>query len=143
MLFRSMDTVKDLKVRQAIQCVIDLKTIVAAAGGSNAGSYANSTIPPALKNAYRAFNICGRDVIKNPEAQTAKAKELLAAATTKKTNLVLAYRDKGVEPDRAAAVQAALEAAGFTVTMQKLPSAGYYSVIGKRGAANKIGRAHV
>ena len=132
----NMDTVKDLKVRQAIQCAIDLKTIVAAAGGSNAGSYANSTIPQALKNAYRAFNICGRDVIKNPEAQTAKAKELLAAATTKKTNLVFAYRDKGVEPDRAAAVQAALEAAGFTVTMQKLPSAGYYSVIGKRGAAN-------
>jgi peptide/nickel transport system substrate-binding protein len=132
----NMDTVKDLKVRQAIQCALDLKTIVAAAGGSNAGSYANSTIPPTLKNAYRSFNICGRDPIKNPEAQTAKAKELLAAATIKKTNLVFAYRDKGVEPDRAAAVQAALEAAGFTVTMQKLPRAGYYSAIGKRGAAN-------
>ncbi len=132
----NMDTVKDLKVRQAIQCALDLKTILAAAGGSNAGSYANSTIPPTLGNAWRNFNICGRDVVKNPEAQTAKAKELLAQATIKKTNLVLAYRDKGVEPDRAAAVQAALEAAGFTVTMQKLPRAGYYTAIGKRGTAN-------
>jgi len=129
----NMDTVKDLKVRQAIQCAMDLKTIVAAAGGSNAGSYANSTIPPALKNAYRAFNICGRDVIKNPEAQTAKAKELLAAATTKKTNLVFAYRDKGVEPDRAAALQQQLEAVGFTVIMDKYPRADFYDAAAKRG----------
>ena len=132
----NMDTVKDVKVRQAIQCAIDLSTVLAAAGGTSAGSYANSTIPPSLGNAARPFNICGRDVTKHPEAQVEKAKALLAAATDKKTSLVLAYRDKGVEPDRAAAVQAALQAAGFTVTMQKLPRAGYYTAIGKRGAAN-------
>jgi peptide/nickel transport system substrate-binding protein len=128
----NMDTVKDLNVRRAIQCAIDLKTILLAAGGTNAGTYSNSLIPSSIKNGYRNFPICGRDVHKKPEAQIAAAKALLAAATNPKMDLILAYRDKGVEPDRAAAVQQALEAVGFTVTMSKLPRAGYYTSIGKR-----------
>jgi peptide/nickel transport system substrate-binding protein len=131
----NMDTVKDLKVRQAIQCAMDLKTILLAAGGSNAGTYSNSLIPSSIKNGYRNFPICGRDVHAKPEAQIAAAKALLAATPGAKMDLILAYRDKGIEPDRAAAVQQALEAVGFKVTMSKLPRAGYYTSIGKRGAA--------
>lgn len=133
----NMDTVKDLNVRKAIQCAIDLKTTILAAGGSNAGVYANSLIPSNLKPAYRKFDVCGRDVSKKPEAQTAAAKALLAKSPGANLNIKLAYRDKGVEPDRAAAAQQALEAAGFKVTMQKLPRAGYYTAIGKRGVADE------
>ncbi len=128
----NMDTVKDINVRKAIQCAIDLKTILLAAGGTNAGSYSNSLIPSSIANGYRNFDICGRDVHKKPEAQIAAAKALLAKSPGAKMDLILAYRDKGVEPQRAAAVQQALQAVGFKVTMQKLPKAVYYTTIGQR-----------
>jgi len=133
----NMDTVKDLNVRKAIQCAIDLKTVLLAAGGSAAGAYANSLIPSNVNPAYRNFPICGRDVHKTPAAQIEAAKALLAKATDMKKDLILAYRDKGVEPARAEAAQQALQAVGFNVTMQKLPRAGYYTAIGKRGVANE------
>lgn len=129
----NVDTVKDVNVRKAIQCAFDFKTVLAAAGGTNSGQYANSTIPPSIKTGYRNFTVCERDVIKNPEAQIAKAKAYLAKASDKKTTLRLAYRDKGVEPLRAAAVEQALKAAGFTVIMDKYPGSGYYSTVSKRG----------
>jgi len=134
----NMDTVKDLNVRKAIQCAIDLKTVLLAAGGSYAGAYANSLIPSNVNPAFRNFDICGRDVHKTPAAQIDAAKKLLAAAGAgAKKDLILAYRDKGVEPARAEAAQQALQAVGFNVTMQKLPKAGYYTAIGKRGVANE------
>jgi len=129
----NVDTVKDVNVRKAIQCAFDFKTVLAAAGGTNSGQYANSTIPPSIKTGYRNFTVCERDVIKNPEAQIAKAKAYLAKASDKKTTLRLAYRDKGVEPLRAAAVEQALKAAGFNVIMDKYPGSGYYSTVSKRG----------
>ena len=129
----NVDTVKDLNVRKAIQCAFDFKQMLTAAGGTAAGTLSPTTIPSNVKGAYRNFTVCDRDVAKHPEAQVAKAKAYLAKATTKKTNLVLAYRDKGVEPDRAAALQQQLQAVGFTVTMAKYPRAGYYSQVSKRG----------
>ena len=133
----NMDTVKDLNVRKAIQCAVDLKTVLLAAGGSAAGRYANSLIPSNISLAYRNFPVCGRDVKMNPESQIAAAKALLAATPNAKKDLILAYRDKGVEPARAEAAQQALQAVGFTVTMQKLPRAGYYTAIGKRGVSGE------
>ena len=133
----NMDKVKNSNVRKAIQCAIDLKTVLLAAGGLAAGSYANSLIPSNVDPAYRNFQVCGRDVHKNPEAQVTAAKSFLKGTTKAQKSLILAYRDKGVEPQRAAAAQAALQAVGFKVTMQKLPKAGYYTAIGKRGVANE------
>ena len=133
----NVDTVKDLNVRKAIQCAFDFKQILTAAGGTAAGTLSPTTIPSNVKGAYRNFTVCDRDVAKHPEAQVAKAKAYLAKATTKKTNLVLAYRDKGVEPDRAAALQQQLQAVGFTVTMLKYPKAGYYSQVNKRGVPSE------
>ncbi len=133
----NMDKVKNSNVRKAIQCAIDLKTVLLAAGGSAAGVYANSLIPSNVDPAYRNFPVCGRDVHTTPGAQVAAAKKLLVGATKAQKNLILAYRDKGVEPQRAAAEQAALQAVGFKVTMQKLPRAGYYTAVGKRGGANE------
>ena len=133
----NVDTVKDVNVRKAIQCAFDYKQILAAAGGTAAGTYDASTIPSNVKAAYRKVSVCGRDVTKKPEAQVAAAKAFLAKATDKKLNLTFAYRDKGVEPERAAAVQQQLEAVGFKVTMVKYPKAGYYSKVNKRGVANE------
>ena len=130
----NMDTVKDLNVRKAIQCAIDYKTVINAAGGSNVGSPSNSMIPSSLSNAYRKFNICGRDTTKNPEAQVTAAKDFLSKATTKPSKLTVAFRDKGTEKARAAAVGAALEAAGFTVVLKEYPAASYYTAIGVRDA---------
>jgi len=133
----NMDKVKNSNVRKAIQCAVDLKTVLLAAGGSAAGVYANSLIPSNVDPSYRNFDVCGRDVTKKPEAQVAAAKKLLASAPVGQRSLVFAYRDKGVEPQRAAAVQAALQAVGFKVTMQKLPRAGYYTAIAKRGVSTE------
>ena len=133
----NVDTVKDVNVRKAIQCAFDFKSIVLAAGGTTAGQYANSTIPPSIKSAYRNFTVCDRDVAKNPEAQIAKAKAYLAKATDKKTTLRLAYRDRGVEPLRAAALEQALKAVGFKVIMDKYPGSGFYAAVAKRGVANE------
>jgi peptide/nickel transport system substrate-binding protein len=130
----NMDTVKDLNARKAIQCAIDYQTVILAAGGSNVGSPSNSMIPSSLSNAYRKFNICGRDTVKNPEAQISAAKDFLAKATTKPSKLTVAFRDKGTEKARAAAVGAALEAAGFTVVLKEYPTATYYTAIGVRDA---------
>ena len=130
----NMDKVKDLNVRKAIQCAIDYKTVINAAGGSNVGSPSNSMIPSSLSNAYRKFNICGRDTTKNPEAQLTAAKDFLSKATTKPDKLTVAFRDKGTEKARAAAVGAALEAAGFTVVLKEYPVASYYTAIGVRDA---------
>ena len=133
----NVDTVKDINVRKAIQCAVDFKSILLAAGGTSAGSYANSTIPKSIKAAYRNFNVCGRDVSKHPEAQLDQAKAFLAKATNPKTTLRLAYRDRGVEPLRAAALEQSLKAAGFTVIMDKYPSSDFYAPAAKRGAANE------
>jgi len=133
----NMDKVKNSNVRKAIQCAVDLKTVLLAAGGSAAGVYANSLIPSNVDPSYRNFDVCGRDVTKKPEAQVAAAKKLLASAPAAQKSLLFAYRDKGVEPQRAAAVQAALQAVGFKVTMQKLPRAGYYTAIAKRGVSTE------
>ena len=133
----NVDTVKDLNVRKAIQCAFDFKSILLAAGGTTAGSYSNSTIPKSIKGAYRNFTVCDRDVAKKPEAQIAKAKEYLAKATNKKTTLRLAYRDRGVEPLRAAALEQSLKAAGFTVIMDKYPGSGFYAAAAKRGGSNE------
>ena len=130
----NMDTVKDLNARKAIQCAIDYQTVILAAGGSNVGSPSNSMIPSSLSNAYRKFNICGRDTVKNPEAQISAAKDFLAKATTKPSKLTVAFRDKGTEKARAAAVGAALEAAGFTVVLKEYPTATYYTAIAVRDA---------
>ena len=127
------DKIKDVNVRKAIQCAVDLKTILNAAGGTLAGVYTHSLIPNILPNAFRKFDLCGRDVTKKPEGQIAAAKAWLAKSPNANLNITLAYRDKGVEPDRAAATQAALEAAGFKVTMKKYPRAGYYGAVAKRG----------
>jgi peptide/nickel transport system substrate-binding protein len=133
----NVDTVKDVNVRKAIQCAFDFKQILIAAGGTAVGTINPSTIPSNVKGAYRPFTVCDRDVTKHPEAQVASAKKYLAKAKTKKTNLILAYRDKGVEPQRAAALQQQLQAVGFTVTMAKYPRASFYSEVGKRGVANE------
>lgn len=130
----NMDTVKDVNVRKAIQCAIDYKTVILAAGGSNVGSASNSMIPSSLSNAYRKFDICGRDTAKKPEAQIDAAKDFLSKATDKKTDLTVAFRDKGTEKARASAVGAALEAAGFKVTLKEYPKATYYTAIAVRGA---------
>ncbi len=130
----NMDTVKDLNVRKAIQCAIDYNTVILAAGGSNVGSPSNSMIPSSLSNAYRKFNICGRDTAKKPEAQITAAKDFLSKATTKPSKLTVAFRDKGTEKQRAAAVGAALEAVGFTVVLKEYPTATYYTAIGVRDA---------
>ena len=133
----NVDTVKDVNVRKAIQCAFDFKSILLAAGGTTAGAYANSTIGKSIKGAYRNFNVCDRDVAKKPEAQIAKAKSYLAKATNKKTTLRLAYRDRGVEPLRAAALEQSLKAAGFTVIMDKYPGSAFYAAVGKRGGSNE------
>lgn len=127
------DKIKDVNVRKAIQCAVDLKTVLNAAGGTLAGVYTSTLVPASLKGVYRKFDMCGRDVTKKPEAQISAAKAFLAKSPGANLNITLAYRDKGVEPDRAAATQAALEAAGFKVTMKKYPRAGYYSAVAKRG----------
>ena len=133
----NVDTVKDINVRKAIQCAVDFKSILLAAGGTSAGSYANSTIPKSIKAAYRNFNVCGRDVSKHPEAQLDQAKAFLAKATNPKTTLRLAYRDRGVEPLRAAALEQSLKDAGFTVIMDKYPSSNFYAPAAKRGVPNE------
>ena len=133
----NVDTVKDLNVRKAIQCALDIKQILAAAGGSSAGVISNSTIPKSIKAAYRNYTVCGRDVAQHPEAQVTQAKAFLAKAKDKKTSLVLAYRKKGVEPLRAAAVKQQLEKVGFKVTMNEYPSSGYYSKVSKRGISTE------
>jgi peptide/nickel transport system substrate-binding protein len=129
------DSVKNIKVRKAIQCAIDYRTVVAAAGGLQYGSYASSIIPTSFESAYRKFDICGRSVQSKPQPQTQRAQNLLAAVPTPEKKIDFAYSDRGIEPLIASAIAQSLRLVGFQVNLNKIPQNLFSSTIRERNTS--------
>lgn len=129
------DSVKNEKVRKAIQCAVDYRTVVAAAGGQQYASYSSSIIPTSFKSAYRTYDICGRTVSRNPQPQTQQAQRLLAGVAAADKQLDFAYSDRGIEPLMATAIAQSLRLVGFQVNLTKIPQNLFSATIRERKAA--------
>jgi peptide/nickel transport system substrate-binding protein len=129
--------VKNLKVRQAIAYAVNLETFRGAFGGKEYGDYSTSFITPAVKS-HKDFDVYG--VKKNPKGDPAKAKQLLTEAGVKTPYpLRFDFRNRPATAKAAAAVQEALQRNGnFKVTLNPVPTTGYYATIGHHKTAGDI-----
>lgn len=128
----NVDTVKNLKVRKAIQCAVDYRIVTAAAGGQQYASVASSIIPKMFKGAYRDYQICNRDLRRQPQAQQSRVIKLLTNATAEEKKLSVAFSDRGNSPLLANAVAQSLRAAGFQVLMNRIPQNLFSATIRER-----------
>ena len=126
------DKVKNTKVRRAIQCAIDYRTVVAAAGGQQYARISSSIIPTSFESAYRSYNVCDRNPTTSPQAQLAKAQQLLIGVSNSDKQLELAHSDRGVEPMMANAIAQALRQAGFQVTLVRIPQSLFSATLRER-----------
>jgi len=116
------DTIQNINVRKAIQCAIDYRSVVAAAGGQQYNKYVSTIVSKTMKDAYRTYNLCGRNVQKNPQAQTQEVSRLLANVPASQKQIRFAYSDAGDLPLIASAIANSLQRAGFTVIQTKVPA---------------------
>jgi peptide/nickel transport system substrate-binding protein len=126
------DTVKNQNVRKAIQCAIDYRTVIAAAGGQQYAKVVNSIIPSTLESAYRYYDVCGRNINRSPQAQTAQVQQLLAKVPATARQLDFAHSDRGVEPLMASAIAQSLRTAGFQVNLIRIPQNLFSATIRER-----------
>lgn len=118
--------ITDLRVRQALNYAINRQTIRAAFGGETGGQYASTLSAP---------NVPGHqdlsDLYKSGDTgDPAKAKQLLAQAGKSNLSLTLGVPDSAQQVQVAVALQAAYKLAGIKVSIQQIPKAKYYDVIG-------------
>ena len=127
--------VKEQQVRLAIGTAVNKETYRGALGGKDAGDYATSFISPALKS-HKKFDVYNVP----PTGDPAKAKQMLQqAGVTTPYKLRFDYRNRPATAKAAAAVKEALEREGnFAVTLNAIPSATYYTTIGKKATAGDI-----
>ncbi|OKI68911.1 ABC transporter substrate-binding protein [Micromonospora sp. CB01531] len=116
--------VTDLSVRQAINYAIDRSSITKNLGGPY-GAVPLTTLLPPTTLGYQQFDAYPAGESGNPD----KAKELLAG---KSVNLVLGTGDETWQQETATQVKAALEKAGFTVTIKPIPADGYLDFVKKK-----------
>ncbi|MFE9656111.1 ABC transporter substrate-binding protein [Micromonospora sp. NPDC006431] len=116
--------VTDLSVRQAINYAIDRSSITKNLGGPY-GAVPLTTLLPPTTLGYKQFDAYPAGESGNPD----KAKELLAG---KSVNLVLGTGDETWQQETATQVKAALEKAGFTVTIKPIPADGYLDFVKKK-----------
>jgi ABC-type transport system substrate-binding protein len=130
---------KNLKVRQAMEYAINKYADGQAYGGSVIDLTLNQAVPPGSVGYIPGYNpYPDNGGLGNP----AKAKQLLAQAGYKpgQITLKLIYRTNTVHPQIAQNDQAALQAAGFKVTLIPVNSSGgYYSQYLENPTATKHG----
>lgn len=120
----NVDTVKDIRVREAIEYAINKQTVRGAFGGSAYGDYATTMINPGSPG-YKKFALFGTD----PQGDVAKAKALLKQAGAKNVTLSLADRTTTTDTQVATAIKSALARVGITVNIQEIPRASYFPTI--------------
>ena len=120
----NVDTIKDVRVRQAIEYAINKQTVRGAFGGSAYGDYATTMINPGTPG-YKQFALYGTD----PQGDVAKAKALMKQAGAKNLSLSLAVESTATQDQVATAIKSALAPIGITVNIQQIPRAAYFPTI--------------
>jgi peptide/nickel transport system substrate-binding protein len=126
------DTVKNPKVRRAIQCAVDYRSVIAAAGGQQYAKISSSIIPTNFNSAFRRYEICGRNVATKPQAQTETATKLLSGISPADKQLSFFYSDRGAEPLMATAIAQSLRQVGFQVNLNRIPQNLFSATIRER-----------
>ncbi|HEX6921758.1 MAG TPA: ABC transporter substrate-binding protein [Actinomycetes bacterium] len=125
--------VKDIKVRQAIEFAINKESYRGTRGGKDSGDYATSMIPPVLKS-HKDFNVY--DV--PPTGDPAKAKSLLQEAGATGYKLKLDVSNTPQNAKSAAAFKEALDAAGFSTTINPINPDVFYDTVGKPATQGEL-----
>lgn len=116
--------VKDLRVRQAIEDVVDKTTVRGAFGGSAYGDYATSVLSPGI-GGYKKFDLYSAD----PAGDLTKAKALMKQAGNPKPTMSLAVENITTHEHFADAVKTSLGKIGITVNITPIQAANYFNTI--------------
>jgi peptide/nickel transport system substrate-binding protein len=116
--------VKDLRVREAIEDVVDKTTARGALGGSAYGDYATTMLAPGI-DGHKDFNLYSA----NPAGDLAKAKALMKQAGNPKLTMSLATKNDATREHMADAVKTALAKIGITVNISPLDGNNYFSIV--------------
>ncbi|MFJ3383698.1 MULTISPECIES: ABC transporter substrate-binding protein [unclassified Curtobacterium] len=115
-------SLKDLKVRQALQYAVDKKSYRIAAGGALAGTYASTLITPGIagRQDYDLYET-------KATGDVAKAKSLLQEAGATDLKLTLLTPNDPSSLAESQALQSGLRRAGITVTLKPEDSDSFYT----------------
>ncbi|ROP60961.1 peptide/nickel transport system substrate-binding protein [Curtobacterium sp. PhB130] len=115
-------SLKDLKVRQALQYAVDKKSYRIAAGGALAGTYASTLITPGIagRQDYDLYET-------KATGDVAKAKSLLQQAGATDLKLTLLTPNDPSSLAESQALQSGLKRAGITVTLKPEDSDSFYT----------------
>jgi peptide/nickel transport system substrate-binding protein len=117
-------TVKNVKVRQAIEYAIDKSTVRGAFGGQAYGDYASTMLSPGI-GGYKKFNLYSS----NPTGDITKAQALMKQAGNPKLTLSLAVEATPTQEHVADAVKTSLARIGITVNITPINTASYFPTI--------------
>ncbi|WP_171109361.1 MULTISPECIES: ABC transporter substrate-binding protein [Streptomyces] len=120
----NQNTVKNLKVRQAIEYAIDKATVRGAFGGAAYGEYASTMLSPGI-GGYKKFNLYSTD----PAGDLTKAKALMRQAGNPKPTLSLAVEESPTQEHFADAVKTSLARIGIDVNIVPIQTANYFSTV--------------
>ena len=130
-LWINVNKVPNLQIRQAMAAALDRSALRKNAGGDFYGDYADGSIKPNIGADYAPTGmwdtLLGQKIPDTGDA--AYAKSLIAKSGVAAPTLTYSYPDTPVNGKAAAIVQSSLQAAGFTVKLQPLPSGSYYSTV--------------
>lgn len=129
--------IKSLLVRQALNYAINRQTIRAAFGGSTGGEYATTLSAPNVPGHEDLSSVYDAGTTGNPS----KAKQLLAQAKQSNLKITLGVPDDPQQVQAGVALQQAYKLAGITVSIQQIPKAKYYDVIGNPSVEPDMVRA--
>jgi peptide/nickel transport system substrate-binding protein len=130
--------VPNVKVRQAIQAIINKETYRGALGGEAVGEYANGVIPPAIEG-YEDFKV--PDV--PPQGDPALADKLLQeSGEPLPISLTLDFANTEQNAKAMASIQQSMQRSkNFKVTLNGIARDVYYTTIGKTAAQNELSSA--
>ncbi|MEV6209034.1 ABC transporter substrate-binding protein [Kitasatospora sp. NPDC051914] len=120
--------ITDRRLRLALAYAIPTKAVYDAQGGAYGAELAGSFISPTLPG-YRKSDPLGK--VAHPEGEPAKARRILASEHKLGMKVRYAFVDSPAAQQYSAAIETALEKAGFDVERVAIPGRNYYDTIGK------------
>jgi peptide/nickel transport system substrate-binding protein len=120
----NVQSIKNIKVRQAIEFAMNKDTVRGAFGGSVYGPIANTMLAPGV-DGHQDFNLYST----NTAGDVAKAKALMAQAGNPKLSLSLAVESTPTQQQVGTAIKSALARIGITVNISQIQRSSYFSTL--------------